>query len=309
MNLGFHNNVNNMNHQISIITPSLNQGQYIEKTIKSVLLQDVNGLEYLVIDGGSTDETISVLKRYEDQLFWVSEKDDGHSDAINKGILRSSAPIIGWLNSDDIYYPGALNSILDYFDAHPDVEVIYGDANHINEDDEIIEKYPTEEWNWERLLETCYISQPATFLRRDVIDQHGLLDVGLRYSMDYEYWLRLGKAGVKFAHISQVLAATRLHDTAFTISSRIACHGAVNDIMNAHFGRTPDTWIFNYAHAVADQKGFRRANRLRFALVVSLASYYAAMRWNHTISRNVFDTTFRWVRGNARITLKEIFSR
>jgi len=298
-----------MDPRISIITPSLNQGQYIERTIRSVLSQDVDGLEYFVIDGGSTDETISVLKRYDDQLSWVSEKDDGHSDAINKGILRSSAPIIGWLNSDDIYYPGALNPVLDYFDSHSEVEVIYGDANHINENDEVIEKYPTEGWNWDRLLETCYISQPATFLRRNVIDRYGLLDIKLRYSMDYEYWLRLGKEDVKFTHYPQVLAATRLHDTAFTISSKIACHGAVNDIMNTHFGQTPDTWIFNYGHAVADQKGIPRSHRLRFALVVSIASYYAALRWNREISMNVFKTTFKWIRGNARITIKEFFSR
>jgi len=298
-----------MNPRISIITPSLNQGQYIEKTIRSVLSQEVDGLEYFVIDGGSTDDTISVLKRYDDRLSWVSEQDDGHSDAINKGILRSSAPIVGWLNSDDIYYPEALNSVLDYFDSNPEVEVIYGDANHIDENDEVIEKYPTEAWDWERLKETCYISQPATFLRRDVIDRYGLIDIKLRYSMDYEYWLRLGKEGVNFAYFPQTLAATRLHDTAFTISSRIACHGAVNDIMNAHFDHTPDTWIFNYGHAVADQKGIPRSHRLRFALVVSIASYYAALRWNHNISRNVFQTTWRWIRGNARITLKEWFSK
>ena len=298
-----------MDPRISIITPSLNQGQFIERTIKSVLSQDIEGLEYFVIDGGSTDETLSVLKRYNDRVSWVSEPDDGHSDAINKGILRSSAPILGWLNSDDIYYPGALEKVLDYFKDHQEADVVYGDANHINAEDEVIEKYPTEEWNWERLIETCFISQPATFLRRDIIDRYGLLDVSLRYSMDYEYWLRLGKEGVKFVHIPQVLAATRLHDTAFTVSSRISTHAAVNDIMNAHFGSTPDGWIFNYAHAVADSKGFPRSDRFRFAVIVSIVSYYASIRWNHKISRNVLLTTWRWIRGNARITLKELFSK
>jgi hypothetical protein len=119
----------------------------------------------------------------------------------------------------------------------------------------------------------------------------------------------LGKAGVSFVHVPELLAATRLHDTAFTISSRIATHSAVNDLMKDHFDKVPDIWIFNYAHAVAETKGFSRTERLRFSIVISIVSYYASLRWNRRISRNVIQTTFAWIRGNARITLKEMLSR
>lgn len=294
-----------MTPRISIITPSYNQGKYIERTIQSVLTQKVEGLEYLVIDGGSTDQTVGILQRHHDRFCWVSEPDRGHADAINKGVARSSAPIVGWLNSDDIYYPGALASVLEFFEAHPDVDVVYGDANHIDEQDAVIEKYPTEPWNWERLVENCFISQPAAFLRRRVFDRCGLMDLALRQSMDYEYWIRLGKQGVRFGYLPELLAATRLHGEAFTVGSRVACHAATNDFMRRHFGKTPDRWVFNYAHAVVETRGFRRSEPFRFALAVSLVSWYASLRWNHSLSRNVLRTTGGWISGNAGKAIRE----
>src|SRR5919199_2301273 len=171
---------------ISIITPSYNQGAFVERTIRSVLSQDVPGLEYVVVDGGSRDETLYVLRRYEDRLRWTSESDRGQSDAINKGILSTTGPILGWLNSDDLYYPGALRAVLACFEQHPEADVVYGDANHVDEHDTFIDRYPTEEWSFERLRERCFISQPAAFVRRSVVERHGLLDTRVRYSMDYE---------------------------------------------------------------------------------------------------------------------------
>jgi glycosyltransferase involved in cell wall biosynthesis len=294
-----------MTPRISIITPSYNQGKYIERTIQSVLTQGVEGLEYVVIDGGSTDQTVEILTSHGNRFWWVSEKDRGHADAINKGVARSSAPIVGWLNSDDIYYPGALATVLEFFDAHPDVDVVYGDACHIDEEDVFIEKYLTEPWNWDRLLENCFISQPAAFLRRRVFDRCGLMDLALRQSIDYEYWVRLGKNGVRFEYLPKLLAATRLHAEAFTVGARVACHTAINNFMCRHLGKTPDRWVFNYAHAVVETKGFRRSEPFRFALAVSAVSWYASLRWNHSLSRNVLQTTGGWISGNAGKAIRE----
>lgn len=297
-----------MTPDISIVTPSFNQGRFVERTLKSVLSQNVPTLEYIVMDGGSTDETVSILKKYDAELVWVSEKDQGPSDAINRGIQRTSAPIIGWLNSDDIYYPDALNAVIEYFMSHPEVEVVYGDACHIDENDVVLEQYPTENWDWERLTNVCFISQPATFLRREVFLRHGALDICLR-NMDYEYWLRLGKNGVRFAHLPKLLAATRLHPAAFTVMARVAGHQSINDITRRHLGRTPDRWLFNYAHAVVESQGFSRAHRLRFVIAVSLTSYYAALRWNKRISLPMFQTTAHWIGGGAKVTIREVLAR
>jgi len=283
-------------HRICIVTPSYNQGKFIERTIRSVLSQDAEGIEYLVIDGGSTDETVSILKRYEGRLDWVSEKDKGPSDAINKGFHRSSAPILCWLNSDDIYYPGALTTVLDFFDHNPDVDVLYGDANHIDAEDGFIEKYPTEPWNWDRLMETCFISQPAAFFRRRVFDNFGPLEIGIR-CMDYEYWLRIGKAGARFVHLPRLLAATRLHSEAFSIAQRVAGHAEVNDFTRKHFSRTPDRWLFNYAHAVVESRGYNRTRPVKFLSSLIGISIYAALRWNGRVSPNMFKVIAQWIFG------------
>lgn len=283
-----------MGPPISIITPSYNQGQFIERTIQSVLSQNVPGLEYVVVDGGSTDETLDILRRHEQQLRWTSEKDRGHSHAINKGICRTTGPIVGWLNSDDIYYPNALRTVLDYFEAQPEVEVVYGDANHIDEHDAFIEHYPTQDWDFRRLADICFISQPATFVRRSVFERHGLLDEALRYSMDYDLWLRLGVKGVRFAHLPRVLAATRLHADAFTVSRKVEVHASINDVTRHNLGRTPDRWLLNYAHAVTERRdGPRSIPRLAAVAV------WAALRWNRRVSPEMLATLTRWLVAEA----------
>ncbi len=293
----------------SVITPSYNQGRFIERTIQSVLMQEMPNLEYVVVDGGSTDQTVGILRRYDGSLRWVSEQDDGQSDAINKGLLMTSGELFGWLNSDDIYYPGALQAAWKYFEAHPGADVLYGDAYHIDERDNPIERYKTEPWCADRLKEVCYLCQPAVFLRRRVVNRLGMLDSRLEYCMDYEYWLRLAIGGARFAYLSQILAGSRLHAKTKTLGQRMKVHREINDMMRQRLGVVPDRWILNYAHSVVEAKGFRRTHPLRFAVAVSVASLDASIRWNRAISRNVLQTTWGWMSGNARAALKQVFAR
>ncbi len=161
--------------KVSIITPSLNQADFIERSIQSVLGQQWSPLEHIVVDGGSTDGTLDILEKYNGQLRWVSEPDKGQSDAVNKGIRTATGDVIGWLNSDDIYYPGAVKLAVEFLTAHPELDAVYGLANYIGADDSVIDTYPTEPWYFPRLKEVCFICQPALFLRRSVFERHGWL--------------------------------------------------------------------------------------------------------------------------------------
>jgi glycosyltransferase involved in cell wall biosynthesis len=283
-----------MKPRISVVTPSFNQGRFIERTILSVLSQaPPGGLEYLVMDGGSTDETVDILKRFGDRLSWVSEKDGGQTDAVNKGMARAGGEIIGWLNSDDIYYPGAIAAACQVFDSDPAIDLVYGDANHIDEDDHVIEAYRTEEMDFSRLLDTCYFCQPAVFFRKSVIDRFGPLNQKLHFCMDYEYWVRLAAAGAKFRHVPQMLAGSRLYAETKTMGSRVKVHAEINDMLRGCVRQVPDQWLFNWAHAVLDEKRVPRSDR-RFPLLVAAWSVYASLRWNRRITSKVATTSLQW---------------
>lgn len=270
--------------KVSVVTPSYNQGQFIQRTLESVASQSGAEIEHVVFDGGSTDDTVEVLKRFGNGITWTSEKDKGQTDAVNKGICATNGEIIGWLNSDDVYYPDAIARVVAFFEANPDVDVVYGMADHIDLVDYAFEPYPTEPWNFERLRDTCFICQPAALFRRRVVEQHGLLDESRNFCMDYEYWLRLGKAGVRFAYLEQKLAGSRLYAENKTLGSRLKVHGEINDMQKALFGTVPDRWLWNYAHAVIDERVDRKTSPRWFALRMIFVLLKAARRWNGRIS-------------------------
>ena len=243
--------------KMTIITPSYNQGEFLAATIDSVLAQKVPDLEYWVLDGGSTDESVALLQRYGDRLQWVSERDGGQADAVNKGLKRAKGEIIGWLNSDDIYYPDACRRVLEYFAAHPEAMVIYGRADHIDRKGDWMEEYPTEAWDYARLHEMCFICQPAVFFRRSAAERYGLLNDRLQYCMDYEYWLRLGKQ-VQFHYLPEKLAGSRLYAENKTLGAKSAVHREILEMLYDKTGRISSTWLFHYGHAVAADAGLTR---------------------------------------------------
>ncbi|WP_082827187.1 glycosyltransferase family 2 protein [Rhodanobacter thiooxydans] len=277
--------------KVSVITPSFNQGQFIERTLRSVSDQEVPALEHVVFDGGSSDETTTILASFGHGIRWVSEPDRGQSDAVNKGIRATDGDIVGWLNSDDVYYPGALARVVDFFEANPDVDVVYGMADHIGVDDVAFEAYPTESWNSVRLRDTCFICQPALFFRRQVVTAHGLLDESLQYCMDYEYWLRLVRGGARFAYLPEKLAGSRLYPQNKTMSNPVAVHKEINGMLR-RYGPVPDAWLFNYAYVVVRSKIDEQKRPIRFAREVTMRSLLASLRWNGHISSTLVRRLF-----------------
>jgi glycosyltransferase involved in cell wall biosynthesis len=211
--------------KIALVTPSLNQGHFIEETIQSVLSQNYPNLEYLVMDGGSTDNTLDVLKRYSTQIKWISEKDKGQTDAINKGLQIVNGDILAYLNADDLLLPGTLLKTAKLFMEHPNAMWVTGQCRIIDENNHEIRRLITAYKNlWLRvshpsiLLITDYISQPATFWRADVVNDIGYMDNNLHYTMDYEYWLRLySKYPPLFT--PDYLAAFKIHPQSKTTST------------------------------------------------------------------------------------------
>jgi glycosyltransferase involved in cell wall biosynthesis len=300
-----------MKPSISIITASYNQGQFIERTIESVLNQNIEGLEYVIMDGGSADQTVEILKHYDGRLTWTSQVDKGQADAINKGIQATSGDIIGWLNSDDIYYPGALSAVQDYFAAHPDVNAIYGDGHHIDADDNILEAYYTEDWDFARLAEVCYLCQPAVFLRREIFNQYGLLNIDLNFCMDYEFWLRVGR-DIPFVRLDQLLAGSRLHDETKTLGQRVTFHKEILQMTKKQLGKPPIRWVFNYAHALIDSWGYQRdsaVGRVKYISLLILFSSLAFLRWQYYIPRAALSTMWQWLTQPLYLSFKEAIGR
>jgi len=203
--------------KITIITPSLNQGQFIDATIHSVLSQEYPNLEYIIVDGGSTDNTLYILRSYSDRITWVSEKDTGQTNAINKGLRMSNGEIVAYLNADDLLLPGSLKKIAKSFMDHPEAMWVTGRCRIIDEKDREVRKLITvyknlylRMHNQSLLLITDYISQPATFWRAKAYKASGSFDEKFHYAMDYEYWLRLN-ARYPLLVIPQYLAAFRIH--------------------------------------------------------------------------------------------------
>jgi glycosyltransferase involved in cell wall biosynthesis len=205
--------------RLSIITPSFNQAQFLEATLCSVLDQGYPDLEYIVVDGGSTDGSVEIIQRYAGRLaYWVSEKDRGQSDAINKGLARASGEVVAWLNSDDTYLSGALAAQVGYLCAHAEVDVVYGDCVYTDAEGKPLQTAYGRPFSLTELLRFTIPYQPTLFMRRSVMTRAGMLDPAYHYSMDSEYWLRLHASGARFAYNPKLIATYRLHGASKTVS-------------------------------------------------------------------------------------------
>ncbi len=203
---------------VSVVTPSYNQGEFIAETIESVLGQDYRRIEYLVMDGGSTDGTLETLRRYDGRLRWQSEPDDGQSDAISRGFALAKGEIIAWVNADDIYTPWAVARAVETFLAYPEAALVYGRAELMDRDGLTLGDQAHLQWDFDILLNRGnYIPQTSTFFRRSAYDAVGGISVDLHYVMDYDLWLKLGRQFL-VVDVPDVLARVRMYPETKTAS-------------------------------------------------------------------------------------------
>src|SRR5262249_50683004 len=207
----------------------------------------------IVVDGGSQDDTVGILKRYEERLSWVSERDQGQADAINKGFRMAHGEILAWLNSDDTYLPGAVRLAVQYFQSHPDVSMVYGEGHHIDVEGHNIARYPTEPFDYQRLSERCFICQPTVFFRAEVYREVGPLDMDLHYCLDYEYWMRIAQC-FRLGYLEAYLATSRLHMDTKTLAKRVEAHAESLHVVKRHYGRVPEPWLYAYTATYLTEK-------------------------------------------------------
>lgn len=269
---------------ITIVTPSYNQGEFIEETLVSVLSQSGDfHLDYLVIDGASTDCSVEVIRRYAElvekgewpvrclglRFRWLSEADNGQSDALVKGFSKANGEIFAWLNSDDIYLPGTLKTVAAYFQAHPEVDLVYGGAHYCDAGGKVVGSYPTEAFDLYKLAWFNFFCQPSVFFRKKAYDAVGGVDVSLHYGMDYDLFIRLGKA---FAcnYLPKVFSSYRLHLDSKTMRDEIlyANHEEALGVVRRHFGHAPLNLVYGscYYYTLAHLPKF--VARFRFVVIL-----------------------------------------
>ncbi|TGL90244.1 glycosyltransferase [Leptospira congkakensis] len=269
---------------ISIVTPSYNQGEFLDRTLNSILTQSGPFyIDMVVMDGGSKDNSVSIITDYANLIHsgelsgeynglsfrtlknqgnkntnclgisyrWVSEKDNGQTHAINKGWKLAVGSIIAWLNSDDVYHSNALEKAYKTLKDKKEIG-LYGIGLHIDKEDRLMEFYPIEPYSFERLVDYCIICQPTVFLKSDVLESVGFLNEKLGYCMDYEYWLRIGKRN-DFHFLPEVLACTRIHENTKT-SQNLKVHSEIIQMQKKVVGKTSKHWLFHFAnYSLADK--------------------------------------------------------
>lgn len=263
---------------VSIVTPTYNMGRYLEETIRSVLSQDYPNIEYIVMDAGSTDETLAILKKYGDRLVFYSGPDEGTADAINKGFERSRGSVFAYLNADDIYLPGAISTAMRTFDSEPDAGVVYGDANWVDERGDFLAPYPVRPYDAELFSQECFISQPAAFIRREVFEVAGRMDPSLQYAYDYDLWIRASRL-YPMRKIDAVLATSRMHKENKTVGQRRRVLRETLRLVQSHYGYVPFQPVHGYASYLVDRRD-QFFDPLRPSIFKYVLSLFVGLRYN-----------------------------
>ena len=242
-----------------------------------------------MIDGGSSDGTIDVLKRWPTVIKWVSELDRGQGDALNKGFRLSQGDILGWLNADDFYHPDTLNRVLQHFQADHDLMLLYGKAHHVNEVGQFLEYYPTCDFELDRLAYHCFICQPSCFFRRELLESAGFIDDHLLFAMDLDLWIRFGKLqkqrpNWKFLYISEVLASSRMHRGNKTLSRRRESLEEIISVVHRHFSVVPYNWFYDLEESRNSMyDGYFTRSPFSFSLLARSMFRWASMNLGHPL--------------------------
>lgn len=278
---------------VTIVTPSYNQGRYLGETIESVIRQQGDFyLDYIIIDGGSRDNSVEIIKQYQELLNsagwqsgclgiryrWVSERDGGQTDAINKGLMIATGDILAWLNSDDTYLPDALQKACDAFAGNAACEALYGKSYYIDENSMRVGEYPTEPYSIKRLQHFNFIAQPSVFFRKTVFSTTDYPEKSLHYAMDYDLWIRMAREN-DFLYLDQFLSNYRLHADSKTVAPQHAFETARECLLIAkkYYGWAPLNRVYIYC--------FRKISMLmppllsfRF-LTIPLALIFACLKY------------------------------
>jgi glycosyltransferase involved in cell wall biosynthesis len=236
---------------VTIVTPCHNSVAFLATAIESVLSQDYPHIDYLVMDGGSTDGCLDVLKGYGDRLRYVSAADDGAADAINQGFHRSQGEILGWLSADDSYLPGAVSAVVRTFMETPGADIVCGDAYWCDSSGRACGAYPTRHPTWASLQRDCCICQPACFFRRSAFETIGGLDVALKSAYDYDLWIRFSRVHT-FAHLEKDLAVSRMHPASKTLGKRHEVYKEAIQILRRHYQYVPFSLIHSHCCYMVD---------------------------------------------------------
>jgi glycosyltransferase involved in cell wall biosynthesis len=253
-------------------------GRFLREAVDSVLHQDYPRVEYIVMDGGSSDETLAILESYGPRLRFESHRDSGPAEAVNRGFALARGSILAYLAADDSYLPGAISAAVRFLEEHPEHAGVYGNAWWVDEVGQIVSRYPTETFCAAELARRCFICQPACFLRREAVEAVGGLDPDLAFSYDYELWMRMART-FTLGHIPQVLARSRMHRNNRTLGQRAQAFEETMRVLRRHYGYVPFSWVYaQCAHAIDRRDQFFEP--LEPSLAKYVASLPAGLRWN-----------------------------